>query len=158
MQKYFLDECYEDVYLFNDIAGNTSRTSLQDLKNQFALIKEETEELQVALDEQDKVEILDAVCDLYVVLNGFTSKLIALGYDVSGALKETCQNNLSKFPEFSDDVLKETIDKYQKKDIYLDVAVREDNRVVFRNAATGKIVKPSNYVSNDLSKFIPKGE
>lgn len=153
--KYWLEEAYNDNFVFNDLAGNTNKLSLKDIDNQTKLIEEETKELREAVNSNDPVEVLDAVVDLYVVLDGLTSKLVALGFDVSTALKQTIENNLSKFPT-TENTVKATVDAYAADDIQTTVSFNESHQRFAIKDQNGKIRKPVGFVSNDLSNCVPE--
>lgn len=155
---YWLDDLYMDTALFNDIAGNTTKVTLRDLKNQAALIVEETNEMVQAIDDNNPVEVLDAAVDIAVVLSGLISKLASLGFNVSEAMEATAVNNLSKFPAsiVGLSLVEATAAKYADKGVAVETEVK-DGRMIFKNALTGKVLKPSNYVDNNLSKYVPEG-
>ena len=88
------------------------------------LIKEEVQELQDAVDQDDKVEQLDAILDIMVVVTG---ALHSLGVDAEGAWNEVMRSNMSKVDPTTGKVIK-----------------RED----------GKILKPDTYSPPDLSRYI----
>ena len=60
------------------------------------LIEEEFKELKVAIDDNDKVETLDALIDILVVTIG---ALHSFGADVEGAWREVMQTNFAKIDE-----------------------------------------------------------
>ena len=60
------------------------------------LIEEEFKELKVAIDDNDKVETLDALVDILVVTIG---ALHSFGADVEGAWREVMQTNFAKIDE-----------------------------------------------------------
>jgi predicted HAD superfamily Cof-like phosphohydrolase len=99
-------------------------------QNQFnmyiKLIEEEVRELTVALDNNDKVETLDALIDILVVTIG---SIHSLGADAEGAWKEVMSTNFAK------------IDKDTGK-----VRKRED----------GKVLKPIGWVPPELAPFMSK--
>lgn len=155
-QKYWLEESYKDVFNFNDLAENTDKLRLENIKNQVRLILEEAHEIMDGVNNNDPVEILDGVADLYVVLNGLTSKLVALGFNVSGALQQTNENNLSKFPA-SEVIAKDTVEMYRAQNIETTYAFNEvHGRYVIKDT-NGKVRKPVGFVSNDLSNCLPEG-
>jgi len=159
VSRYWLNELYEDSCEFNEIAGNDKKLQLADFKLQADLIVEETYELIDGLANDSAVEVLDAAVDIAVVLSGLLQKLEALGFNVSTAMRDTAQNNLSKYPyvsnyEEDETLLLNTASKYAEKGISV-VRNVQDNRQVFRNESTGKILKPANYVDNDLSEYCP---
>lgn len=88
------------------------------------LIAEETQELAVALDAGDRIETLDALLDMIVVIIG---AIHSGGYDAEGGWKEVMGTNLAK------------IDKETGK-----VRKRED----------GKVLKPVGWVPPNLEPFV----
>jgi predicted HAD superfamily Cof-like phosphohydrolase len=88
------------------------------------LIKEEVEELAVALSNDDRVETLDALTDILVVTIG---AIHSMGADAEGAWKEVMSTNFAK------------IDKDTGK-----VRKRED----------GKVLKPIGWVAPELGQFL----
>ena len=88
------------------------------------LIQEEVEELQTAVDNNDRVEQLDALIDILVVTVGAVQ---SLGVDGEGAWKEVMSTNFAKIDSLTGRVRK-----------------RED----------GKILKPVGWRPPELSKYI----
>lgn len=88
------------------------------------LIREEFNELQVAVSDDDRVEAVDAALDIITVCVGF---LHSIGCDAEGAWNEVVRSNMSKINADTGKVLK-----------------RED----------GKIIKPTDWVAPDLKPFI----
>jgi len=88
------------------------------------LIKEEVGELQTAVDNNDRVEQLDALVDILVVTIG---AIHSMGADANGAWKEVMRTNFAK------------IDKDTGK-----VRKRED----------GKVLKPVGWTPPDLKPFV----
>lgn len=88
------------------------------------LIAEEAEELAVAVEENDELGQLDAVCDLIWVLTGFA---LARGWLLRSAWNEVARSNLSKIDPEAGVCIK-----------------RED----------GKILKPTSYSPPNLGKFL----
>ena len=93
-------------------------------KMYLGLIEEEFKELQVAVDNNDQLETLDALIDILVVTIG---AIHSAGSDAEGAWKEVMQTNFNK------------IDKETGK-----VRKRED----------GKVLKPTGWVPPDLKPFV----
>lgn len=167
---YWLDDAYADVFQFNDIAGNTGKVSVNDLYNQFKLIREEYIELRdeiqtvvstvyegigvpIAADCINKENLLGETIDMFVVLAGFMSKLQSLGFDVSKALQKTNESNLSKFPSIDHQVITDTYQKYTDKGVDVEVQYKDD-KMIFKNKTTGKVLKPSSFVAKDLSDCV----
>ena len=90
------------------------------------LIQEEVGELQTAVDDNDRVEQLDALIDIMVVTVGAVQ---SLGVDAEGAWKEVMSTNFSKIDSLTGRVRK-----------------RED----------GKVLKPTGWQPPQLSKYINK--
>jgi predicted HAD superfamily Cof-like phosphohydrolase len=88
------------------------------------LITEEYKELQVAVDENDTEEQLDALIDILVVTIG---AIHSAGFDAEGAWKEVMKTNFAK------------IDRETGK-----VRKRED----------GKVLKPVGWTAPDLKPFL----
>ena len=99
-------------------------------QNQFnmylKLIEEETRELAVAIDNNDKIETLDALIDILVVTIG---AIHSMGADGEGAWKEVMATNFAK------------IDRETGK-----VRKRED----------GKVLKPIGWMPPELAPFVSK--
>lgn len=168
LSTYWLDDAYADVFQFNDIAGNTEKVSVADLYKQYCLIQEECIELQdeietysdvtyssvpIAAKAINKENLLGETIDMFVVLSGFMSKLQSLGFDVSKALQKTNASNLSKFPSIDRQVITDTYQKYADKGIEVEVQYKGD-KMIFKNKATGKVLKPSSFVPKDLSDCV----
>ena len=88
------------------------------------LIKEEVAELQVAVDDCDPVEQLDALIDILVVTIG---AIHSAGFDAEGAWKEVMRTNFAKIDSETGKVRK-----------------RED----------GKVLKPTGWVAPSLEQFV----
>jgi predicted HAD superfamily Cof-like phosphohydrolase len=99
-------------------------------QNQFdlylKLIKEEVDELQTAVDSNDKIEQLDALIDILVVTIG---AIHSMGADAEGAWKEVMKTNFAKIDRESGKVRK-----------------RED----------GKVLKPIGWSPPNLKSFLSK--
>ena len=97
-------------------------------QNQFnmyiKLIEEEFRELTVALDNNDKVETLDALIDILVVTIG---AIHSAGFDAEGAWKEVMRTNFAKIDSETGKVRK-----------------RED----------GKVLKPVGWTPPELHSFV----
>ena len=132
---------YNDVKIFNELAGSLENVNKSSIALQLDLIQEEFLETVQAFDEKDPVEFVDGVADMFVVLSGLMQKLEALGVDVEAAFERVNNNNLSKF---SDSVLQQppkTTATFNKR----------WEKWVFKNNQTGKIMKPLDFSPVDLS-------
>lgn len=90
----------------------------------YTLIKEEVQELQEALDNNDRVEVLDALIDIIVVAAGAVN---STGSNGQGAWDEVMKTNFAKIDPVSGKVKK-----------------RED----------GKVLKPEGWQAPNLRPFI----
>jgi predicted HAD superfamily Cof-like phosphohydrolase len=97
---------------------------LAQFKMYLGLIKEEYKELQVAVDNNDQVETLDALIDILVVTIG---TIHSMGADAEGAWKEVMKTNFAKIDSETGKVRK-----------------RED----------GKVLKPIGWTPPNLKTFV----
>ena len=115
-QEKFMRACDQSVEGFNQ----------EQFKLYLSLIEEEFKELQVAVNNSDQVETLDALIDILVVTIG---TIHSMGADAEGAWKEVMSTNFAK------------IDKDTGK-----VRKRED----------GKVLKPTGWEPPNLKPFQDK--
>lgn len=115
-QEKFMRACDQSVD-----AGNTDQFNMY-----LKLIEEEAEELNQAIINKDKVEMLDALIDILVVTIG---AIHSMGADAEGAWKEVMKTNFAK------------IDKDTGK-----VRKRED----------GKVLKPLGWTPPNLKPYLSK--
>jgi len=90
------------------------------------LIEEEAEELNQAIINKDRVEILDALIDMLVVTIG---AIHSAGFDGEGAWKEVMATNFAKID-------------------------RETGRV--RKREDGKVLKPDGWTAPDLKGYLTR--
>ena len=115
-QAKFMTACDQTVD-----RGNTDQFNMY-----LKLIEEEAEELNQAIIDKDRVEMLDALIDMLVVTIG---AIHSAGFDAEGAWKEVMQTNFNK------------IDKDTGK-----VVKRED----------GKVLKPDGWTPPNLLPYVKK--
>ncbi len=113
-QEKFMTACDQTVGEFN----------INQLNMYLGLIKEEGDELSVAVKDQNKTETLDALIDILVVTVG---TLHSLGVDAEGAWNEVMKTNFAKIDPATGKVTK-----------------RED----------GKVLKPEGWTAPELAQFI----
>ena len=113
-QTKFMIACDQSVCEFNQ----------QQLDMYHTLIKEETKELQEAFDQNDRVEILDALIDIIVVSVGAINSMGANG---EAAWNEVMQTNFAKVDP--------TTSKVNKR-------------------ADGKVLKPEGWKEPNLKPYI----
>lgn len=150
-----MSELYELTKKFNDISGANKELSLKAMREQFLYIDEEVNEIRDALSTDNLTEVLDGCIDTIITVFGLLQKLENLGVDINQAAIDTAMNNLSKYTK-SGISAHGTIGKVAKeKGIEAVATLNEEHGVyVIRNKHTGKVVKPIDFASNDLSKFI----
>lgn len=163
IKSYTPSDFYNDIYEFNDICKSFDQSLVKEkIKLYVDLVKEETKELSDAYDENDPKELLDGCVDVLVTAFGLLQVLNAAGMNTSKALQDTAENNLSKFPSFADignkeycELVEDTRALYEQKGVTVDYnPSSNDERLVFTNAVTGKVLKPHNYKPNDLSSCV----
>ena len=120
-----MSNVFRDQAKFMNACGQTVGNRNQDQFDLYLkLIQEEVEELQTAVDNNDRVEQLDALIDILVVTVGAVQ---SLGADGEGAWKEVMSTNFAKIDSLTGRVRK-----------------RED----------GKVLKPVGWRPPELSKYI----
>lgn len=162
-----MQSLYNDVKVFNEIAGNLSNVTPFSIENQYVFIYEEIMELHDALLYMDDKEMLDATCDIFVTVAGLMQKLEAAGFDVATALQRVNANNLTKFPMLEVIDVAHYGDKATEKKYLFPENVQPPNThadlnfkygvVVFKDNETGKIKKPTYFQPVDLSGTYPEG-
>ena len=113
---------FEDIDMFATACDQPP--SEANYKMYLDLIREETDELEEAIQDNDKVEQLDALVDILVVTMG---AIRAAGWDGEGAWKEVMDTNFAKIDPDTGKVRK-----------------RED----------GKVLKPEGWKAPQLAQFI----
>jgi predicted HAD superfamily Cof-like phosphohydrolase len=113
---------FEDIERFGSACDQ--EPSEANYKMYLDLIREETDELEEALIDNDKVEQLDALVDILVVTMG---AIRAAGWDGEGAWKEVMDTNFAKIDPETGKVRK-----------------RED----------GKVLKPEGWKAPELEQFL----
>ena len=122
-----MSNVFRDQAKFMNACGQTVGQRNQDQFDLYLkLIKEEVDELQTAVDDNDRIEQLDALIDIMVVTVGAVQ---SLGVDGEGAWKEVMSTNFAKIDSLTGRVRK-----------------RED----------GKVMKPTGWQPPELSKYINK--
>ena len=121
-----MSNVFKDQSTFMKACGQSVTGNVEQFELYYKLIREEVDELQIAVDENNNVEKLDALIDILVVTVG---AIHSLGADGEGAWKEVMRSNFSKIDKETGMVRK-----------------RED----------GKILKPINFSSPILTPFLKK--
>lgn len=135
------------VKKFNSVAKNLDNVTPESVSNQLSFIYEELVETIDALEAGDDEELLDGCADLFVTVAGLMQKLDAAGFAVGEAITRVNENNLSKFNSTGNFQPPNTNAVYNKQyDLYS-----------FLDKETGKIMKPTNFLSVDLDGLYVKG-
>ena len=113
---------FDDINKFAEACDQPA--SEANYKMYLDLIREETDELEEAIQDNDKVEQLDALVDILVVTIG---AIRAAGWDAEGAWKEVMDTNFAKIDPDTGKVRK-----------------RED----------GKVLKPEGWQAPQLEPFV----
>lgn len=138
---------YNQVKKFNSVANNLNNVTPESVSNQLSFIYEELVETIDALEAGDDEELLDGCADLFVTVAGLMQKLDAAGFKVAEAITRVNENNLSKFNSTGNFQPPNTNAVYNKQyDLYS-----------FLDKETGKIMKPTNFLSVDLDGLYVKG-
>ena len=144
------------AYSFNEISGQAYDTSKEGIENQIKLIEEETKELREGFEAGSTVEILDACIDVLYVTYGLLQKLESK-CNVDAAMKQVHRDNFTKFFDGGEYQLAEETQKYHcskgknarvSKSSHGVYAVLDENN---------KVLKPIDFVSTDLTKFVKEG-
>jgi hypothetical protein len=159
--KASLKSFYERTVLFNQLAGKVasqdpdSNQFRQDMINQIERVEEELKELKEAVETNDKLKILDGVVDVNVCSLYMGELLFEAGYKIDGANLAVANNNLTKITE-NHSIAATTVEKYGEESCYIDSVIR-DGTIYYcvKRLLDNKILKPSNYVSVSLGKFLP---
>ena len=135
---------------FNNISGQSSKVSLEDIKNQVNLIKEELLELDIEVQAENEEYILAEAIDVLYTTLGLLQKLENKGMKVHKAMEIIANANLSKFPVCPTD-LKDSIDSFKEKGIEVISSYNEDYDVFVIKDTNSKVRKPISFIKADIS-------
>jgi predicted HAD superfamily Cof-like phosphohydrolase len=117
-----------------------------------SLLQEELNELQEAINNNDLVEIADALSDLQYVLSGAILEF-GLGEKFNELFNEVQRSNMSKACE-NEEVAKATVEHYKQKDgTESDYKELNGKYIVYRNQ-DNKILKSVNYSPAQLTDIL----
>ena len=155
-----IDYCISDLVCdtneFNSIAGNDTKLTKEDYKAQYKVLFEEVKEIEEALDTNDIVKLVDGVVDTVVSVLGFVQRLEKQGVNMSKAMELIAENNLSKYTmnAYYADL---SVADYKSKGIEVVSEFNKEYCVYVLRDTNGKIRKPNNFKSVDISDCIPEG-
>lgn len=144
-----MQDAYSAVTDFNSLAGNLENVTDDSIDNQIDFIFEELCETITAFEDNNRVELLDGCADLFVTVAGLMKKLEAQGYNVAEAIARVNENNLSKFSK------RVTYADSSNPD-YVITLNEKHGRYVIKDKVTGKVRKPSDFVSVCLDDLVPE--
>ncbi len=117
-----------------------------------ALIREELEELEAAIDNNDLVEIADALCDIQYVLSGAVLEF-GLGEKFRDLFDEVQRSNMSKRCGTKEEAEKTV--EYYKSERGMDCFYKEiDGHYLVYRTEDNKTLKSINYSPADLKSII----
>lgn len=158
---------FMQIYKFNDICKTFEGDALEKIKLYAKLVQEEAKELQEAIDAGDIAEVSKELADVLVTSFGLHQVLEGLA-DVkqTDACYIVGENNLTKFIDLAEvdekgyqKIVDDTKELYAAKGIEVEVEENEEYGVaVFKNKATGKVVKPSTYQKVDLTGLMTEAQ
>lgn len=118
------------------------------------LIREELKELQEAIEDNDMVEIADALCDIQYVLSGAVLEF-GLGKKFVDLFNEVQRSNMSKAC-INEDEAKATLAHYKRKDGTEGYYKEESGKFLVFREGDHKTLKSINYSPADLSSILDK--
>ncbi len=117
-----------------------------------SLIQEELNELKEAIENNDLVEVADALCDLQYVLSG-TVLEFGLGKKFTKLFDEVQRSNMSKACETQKEAI-ETLSHYKKKDKTEGHYKEVNGKYIVYRKGDNKVLKSVNYSPANLKKYI----
>jgi predicted HAD superfamily Cof-like phosphohydrolase len=117
-----------------------------------SLIQEELNELKEAIENNDLVEVADALCDLQYVLSG-TVLEFGLGKKFTKLFDEVQRSNMSKSCETQQEAIA-TLSHYKKKDKTEGHYKELNGKYIVYRKGDNKVLKSINYSPANLKKMI----
>lgn len=125
---------------------------LERCKLRISLLAEELRELEEGIENNDIVEIADALCDLQYVLSGAILEF-GLGPKFKTLFDEVQRSNMSKACTTLEEAIA-TQEKYaNEKQVESEIILKEGKFLVYRKE-DGKVLKSINYSPANLEKFL----
>ena len=141
-------ETFQHPILPEPIIPEANRCALR-----VSLIAEELKELQEAIENQDIVEVADALCDIQYVLSGAILEF-GLGEKFKALFDEVQRSNMSKACNTVEEAEK-TVAHYQTQGVKCHYEEKENKYLVFRTEDR-KTLKSVNYSPADLKGILEK--
>ena len=156
LTQYTIQDFQIDQDAFNEISGQAFKTTKQDIENQLKLIYEEVGETRDAIRDNNVVGTLDGLVDTLYVTLGALQKLKNLGVDTDGAMRQVAEDNLSKFTD-EEEIANNSMRDYFEKGTKVRTEYNAKYRVFVIKDENDKVRKPLDFVSTELSKYVPEG-
>jgi predicted HAD superfamily Cof-like phosphohydrolase len=121
-------------------------------KLRVSLIAEELRELQEAIDNQDLVEVADALCDIQYVLSGAVLEF-GLGDKFVDLFNEVQRSNMSKACSTYEEA-EATVNHYAKKDGTEAEIVQDGDKFLVYRTTDNKVLKSVKYSPADLKGIL----
>jgi predicted HAD superfamily Cof-like phosphohydrolase len=121
-------------------------------KLRVSLIAEELRELQEAIDNQDLVEVADALCDIQYVLSGAVLEF-GLGEKFVDLFNEVQRSNMSKACSTYEEA-EATVNHYAKKDGTEAEIVQDGDKFLVYRTTDNKVLKSVKYSPADLKGIL----
>jgi len=118
------------------------------------LISEELKELQEAIDNNDLVEVADALCDIQYVLSGAVLEF-GLGEKFKELFDEVQRSNMSKTCKSLEEA-EATMKHYKAKDGVESYVKQEGDQYLVYRSTDNKTLKSINYSPADLKSILNK--
>ena len=134
------------------IVSSPSIPALQRCELRISLISEELKELQQAVNDNNIVEIADALCDLQYVLSGAILEF-GLGEKFKDLFDEVHRSNMSKACKSVEEA-NETISHYKLFEDCDSYYEQEESRFLVYRTHDHKVLKSINYSPANLQKII----
>lgn len=135
------------------ILENPQIPSAERCKLRIALLQEELNELKQAIEDQDIVEIADALCDLQYVLSGAVLEF-GLGEKFVDLFNEVQRSNMSKACD-TEEQAQETVEFYISKgeEAYYE---KSGDKYNVHRVSDNKVLKNKYYSSANLKSILEK--
>ena len=151
-----IQDCINDVALFNEIAGNFNLVTQESLVAQANVVEEEGKELLEAVLEGNPNEILKECIDCLVVVHGMAQMLQEQGYDILSAWNAVNKNNLSKFPLTEKEAC-DSVDALSDQGVFCTIEANDHYQVYVIKDEHSKVRKPVGYKKCSVAAYTPKG-
>lgn len=136
------------------ILGSPQIPSADRCKLRVSLIAEELKELQEAIENNDLVEVADALCDIQYVLSGAVLEF-GLGEKFVDLFNEVQRSNMSKACSTHEEA-EATVIHYLKKDGTEAEIMEDGDKFLVYRSADNKVLKSVGYSPADLKGILEK--